>query len=267
MESLLKVAPVSPVAPYLGGKRNLARRVCAIIDSVEHTTYIEPFVGMGGIFLRRSRRPRNEVINDLSGDVATLFRVLQEHYPYFVDMLKWRITSRSEFSRLLALPADRLTDLQRAARYLYLQRLAFGGKVDRRTFGVASDRPGRFDITTLETMLANVHERLSGVVVEQLPYADVIRRYDTEGALFYLDPPYWGCESDYGDGFAPDDFAQLAGQLADIDGKFLLSINDKPGVRDVFSAFQMREVETTYTVDRSNGQRAGELLISNFSLP
>jgi hypothetical protein len=55
---------------------------------------------MGGVFLRRTSRPRSEVINDVSGDVATFFRVLQEHYPYFIDMLRWRLTSRAEFDRI-----------------------------------------------------------------------------------------------------------------------------------------------------------------------
>jgi DNA adenine methylase len=91
---------------------------------------------MGGIFLRRSMRPKAEIINDISGDVATFFRVLQEHYPYLIDMLRWRVAGRAEFARLAAMPADRLTDLQRAARFLYLQRLAFGGKISGRSFGV-----------------------------------------------------------------------------------------------------------------------------------
>ena len=73
------VTPVHPVAPWLGGKRNLARRICAILDAIPCTTYAEPFVGMGGIFLRRSARPRAEVINDAGRDVANLFRILQRH--------------------------------------------------------------------------------------------------------------------------------------------------------------------------------------------
>ena len=47
-----------PVAPWLGGKRNLAKRICAAVDVIPHSTYAEPFVGMGGIFLRRSQRKR-----------------------------------------------------------------------------------------------------------------------------------------------------------------------------------------------------------------
>jgi DNA adenine methylase len=60
------VRPVSPPAGYIGGKRNLSRRICAIIEATPHTSYAEPFVGMGGIFLRRARRPRAEAINDIS---------------------------------------------------------------------------------------------------------------------------------------------------------------------------------------------------------
>jgi DNA adenine methylase len=262
--STIAVKPVVPAAPYLGGKRNLARRLCAILDAIPHRTYVEPFVGMGGIFLRRGRKPPVEVINDISGDVATLYRVLQEHYPYFIDMLRWRITSRAEFNRLLALPGDRLTDLQRAARFLYLQRLSFGGKVTGRNFGVDRRSSGRFDVTRLEPILADLNERLSGVVVEQLPYADLIRRYDAAETLFYLDPPYWNCEADYGVGtFERGDFELLAEQLSGISGNFVLSINDTPGVRDIFGRFDLEEVQTTYTVGTAAGgaKRVGELII------
>ena len=75
---------------------------------------------MGGIFLRRSTKPKVEVINDISGDVATFFRVLQEHYPYFIDMLRFRVASRGEFDRLCGMDPARLTDLQRAARGQFL---------------------------------------------------------------------------------------------------------------------------------------------------
>ncbi|MCZ4341501.1 DNA adenine methylase [Sphingomonadaceae bacterium G21617-S1] len=264
MSNLEAVRPVRPVAGYIGGKRNLARRLTAIIDQVDCRTYAEPFVGMGGIFLRRSRRPAAEVINDISGDVATLFRVLQEHYAYFVDMLRFRLAGRAEFERLRALPAERLTDLQRAARFLYLQRTAFGGKVSGRTFGVDARGSSAFNVSQLEGMLADVHERLAAVVIEQLPFASFIPRYDRDETLFYLDPPYWGCEDDYGqDVFSRADFEVLASALARIRGRFLMSINDTPGVRDCFAAFRVAEVATTYSISGAP-RPARELIISNF---
>jgi DNA adenine methylase len=265
--SLEKIQPVTPAAGYIGGKRNLASRLVDIIGKVDHDSYAEPFVGMGGIFLRRRARPRTEAINDISGDVATFFRVLQEHYPYFIDMLRWRVASRAEFERLRAMPADRLTDLQRAARFLYLQRLSFGGKVQGRAFGVDARSPARFNVSKLEPMLADIHERLAGVVIEQLPYGEFIRRYDRAGALFYLDPPYWGCETDYGqDVFSRADFDQLAEQLAGIRGKFLLSINATTGARETFGRFHVMDVPTTYTIG-GEPRAVTELIVSNFPLP
>jgi DNA adenine methylase len=265
MKSSTPVRPVSPAAGYIGGKRNLARRLTRIIDGVDSPGYAEPFVGMGGIFLRRSVQAPHEFINDISGDVATFFRVLQEHYPYLIDMLRFRVSSRAEFERLRALPADRLTDLQRAARFLYLQRLAFGGKVDGRNFGVAAGQSARFNISRLEATLSDIHDRLAGVVIEQLAYGEFIRRYDRPDMLFYLDPPYWGSVTDYGqDVFAHDDFSALAEQLAGIKGRFLLSINDVPEIREIFGRFTFDAVETTYTIGAGRSDRAGELIIRNF---
>jgi DNA adenine methylase len=267
MESI-PVRPVSPVAPYLGGKRNLAGRLTKLIEATPHRAYAEPFVGMGGVFLRRRTRPRAEAINDISGDVATLFRVLQRHYVAFIDMLKWQITSRAEFERLVKTDPTTLTDLERAARFLYLQRLAFGGKVAGRNFGVDARSPARFDITKLQSMLEEVHERLAPVTIERLPYADFIRRYDTPETLFYLDPPYWDCENDYGEGvFERADYERLAEQLSGISGQFILSINDTPGAREVFGRFHLDTAEVTYTIATAStgkGKRVGELIVRNY---
>ena len=86
--------------------------------------------------------------------------------------------------------------------------------------------------------------------------------------LFYLDPPYFGCERDYGPGvFDRADFDRLAALLAGARGQFLLSINDHPVVRQIFAAFQISEISTTYTITTAHGgaKPAGELLISNFA--
>lgn len=253
------------MASYLGGKRNLARRVIERLAAVPHATYAEAFVGMGGVFLRRPFRARSEVINDISQDVTTLFRVLQRHYTAFLDMMRFQLTSRAEFERLSAENPETLTDLERAARFLYLQRTAFGGKVEGRNFGVALDgRPARFDVTKLGGLLEAVHERLAGVVIERLSWADFITRYDRPATLFYLDPPYYGHETDYGTGvFGPSDFGRMAARLASIEGRFLLSLNDHPEVWRIFRGFQIEVVETVYTAAAAGAVKAKEVLISN----
>lgn len=235
----------------------------AKIDAIDHQLYAEPFVGMGGVFFRRTRRPRKEVINDISMDVVNLFRLLQRHYQQLLDVLKWQVCSRAEFQRLVDLDPAKLTDLERAARFIYLQRTGFGGKVaGSRSFGVTRTNPARFDLTKLVPMLEEAHERLCGVDIERLPYADLITRYDTQGTLFYLDPPYWGCEDDYGkEVFSADDFDRLSGLLNGIEGRFILSINDTPEIREIFGRFDIEAADVNYRVS-GRVTPAKELIVS-----
>lgn len=257
------VAPLAGAAPTIGGKRLLGTRIAARIEKLPHRCYVEPFVGMGGVFFRRRLAPPAEVVNDLSRDVATFFRVLQRHYQALLDMMRWQVTTRTEFQRLCRTDADTLTDLERAARFYYLQRTGFGGKRRGHSFGVSPGQPGRFDITRLAPELEALHERLAGVIIECLPWEEVIDRYDRPATLFYLDPPYWGSEKDYGPGlFERADFSRLAERLRQLTGRFILSLNDRPEVRATFEGFAMDEVRTHYSIAGGRGSQVGELLIS-----
>ena len=117
-------------------------------------------------------------------------------------------------------------------------------------------------ITAREPLLEAIHERLSGITIECLPWSDFIVRYDRPGALFYLDPPYWGSEDDYGTGvFDRSDFGRLADRLSTIAGRFILSVNDVPATRSAFGRFVIEPVKTRYTVAGGAGSEAAEILV------
>ncbi|TDX19714.1 hypothetical protein [Rhodovulum visakhapatnamense] len=133
--------------------------------------------------------------------------------------MRFQITSRREFERLRACDPATLTDLEHAARFLYLQRLAFGGRPSD-VFGVQPGCGSRFSLAKVGPLFDSAHSRLDGVVFENLPWQEVLARYDGPQALFYLDPPYWGGEDDYGKGLfdrasTPSrlDFGSLGGEL------------------------------------------------------
>ncbi|MBX3545610.1 DNA adenine methylase [Chelatococcus sp.] len=263
-DGMRAVRPIRPAAGYVGGKKQLANRLAERIAAVPHETYCEAFVGMGGVFFKRQSAPKVEVINDLNRDVATFFRVLQRHYQAFMDMLKWQLTSRAEFARLIEQAPDTLTDLERSARFLYLQRLSFGGKVAGRTFGIDTRGPARFDVTKLAPLLEAAHERLAGVWIECLDWEAFIARWDRPHTLFFLDPPYWGSEHYYGRGaFVRDDFARLAATLKALRGRFVLTLNDVPEVRALFEWAELEAVGLTYSVGGNDAPKATrELIIS-----
>ena len=260
------VKPINPIAPYLGGKRLLAKTIVPIIEQIPHSIYAEPFLGMGGVFFRRTQKPKCEAINDINSEIINMFRMVEKFPDYLADMLKFKICSRAEFKRMLATPPLLLTELERAVRFLYLQKTAFGGKVHSQSFGVEFERV-RFNSERVIQQIHALHKRLVDVYVECLPYAEFIIRYDRPDTLFYLDPPYWNCENDYGKGiFGKADFNELARLLKGIKGRFILSINDVPEIRQIFKAFYIKEVQTTYTVGTHPGKTAAELLVSNVDL-
>ena len=116
----------------------------------------------------------------------------------------------------------------------------------------------------MRKLVTGAHARLVGVHVECLDWSAFIRRYDRPFTLFYIDPPYWGHEADYGKGiFARDDFARMAEILRGLKGRFILSLNDRIEVRETFAGFAFEKVTLRYTANAKAVKQAAELLISN----
>ncbi len=101
--------------------------------------------------------------------------------------------------------------------------------------------------------------------IECLPYEQILDKYDRPATLFYLDPPYWNRKL-YRYNFSESDFADLEKRLHAVTGKFILSLNDCPEVRQMFSGFHIRQEKLAYSAQTKAGNTYGELLISNFLL-
>ena len=244
----ISIRPIPTIAGYVGGKRVLAKTLIPKIAAIPHELYCEPFLGMGGVFFKRTAKPQIEAVNDRSKDVSTFFRVLQRHYQAFLDMLKWQVASRAEFERLLKTNPDTLTDLERSARFLYLQKMSFGGKVDGRSFGISTTGGAKFDLMKLVPLLAAAHERLAGVYVECLTWQDFIKRWDRPYALFFIDPPYWGVEDYYGKAmFDRAEYEEMSEALVGLSGRFILTLNDVPEVRRIFAWATIEAVTLNYS--------------------
>lgn len=259
------VEPALPVAPWRGGKRNLARRIAARIETAPHSCYAEPFCGMAGVFFRRRSKPKSELLNDINHEIVNLFRIMRDHPDELMRQFDWALSSRREFMQLLEVPPETLTDVRRAARFAYLQRLTFGGrKPAPGQYAPTVHNPSRLRRDRMQQLIAAAHRRLQDVHVEHLEWDAFIRRYDRPFTLFYIDPPYWGHEADYGKGiFAREDFARMAALLRGLKGRFILSLNDRPEVRETFVGFDMEEVSLRYTANGKAPKQAAELLISN----
>lgn len=250
----------SPLA-YVGGKSKLSKTIIDMIPS--HKSYCEVFAGAAWVFFRKEPS-KYEAINDLDSDLISFYRVLQNHLEEFLKQFKWLLSSREWFyDWKRQQDAGGLTDIQRAARYYYLQRHAFGGRVKARTFGTAPMSNPRINLLRIEEELTAVYLRLAGVVIEHLSWQEFMKRYDKGETFFYLDPPYYKAPY-YEHNLELNDYAEMAEILAGIKSKFILSINDHKKMRDVFKGLKIKPVQLNYTVSKGEQKKATELLISNF---
>lgn len=251
----------SPLA-WLGGKSRLADQIIERMPA--HQTYCEVFAGAAWVLFKKPES-KVEIINDINRELTNLYRCVKHHLGELVAQFRWMLVARDDFDAFLKLPPDALTDIQRAARFFYLVKTSFGAKIHKPTFGIAATAPPRLNLLRIEEELSDAHVRLARVFIENKPFDQVIERFDKPGTLFYVDPPYWGNESDYGEGvFSRDDFARLAAILGRLTGKFILSLNDTPGVRETFSGFHFEPVKTRYSISAKANQAVGEVLITNF---
>lgn len=250
-----------PLVPWIGGKRRLAKHILPLFP--EHTCYVEPFAGAAALFFMKESS-KVEVLNDVNSDLVNLYRVVQHHLDEFVRQFRWALSSRELFGWLKATAPATLTDIQRAARFFYLQKLAFGGKVESRTFGTATTSPARLNLLRIEEDLSAAHMRLHQVTVEHLDWAECVRRYDRVHTLFYMDPPYWDTEG-YDVAFGLDQYERMAEVLRTIRGNAIVSVNDIPEMRRAFEGLRVRSLGITYTVGTASSRaNSRELLVSNF---
>ncbi len=247
---------------YIGGKRRIAKQLVALIP--EHTTYVEPFAGGAQVFFHKPRT-KVEVLNDLDHEIVNFLRVIQRHQQEFSRILRWQPASRSLFQWHQQQPPGVLTDIERAARFFYLQKNTWGGKRKRQNFHFAVTKPPSYTPSSLAKRLATVAERLDNVQLEALPYQAIFSQYDRPTTFFYCDPPYVGVDL-YQHNFADEQFEELARQLLSLKGRFLLSINDCPMARVWFEGFHRMEIAFTYTSLRKPGPFR-ELLFANYPLP
>lgn len=246
---------------WIGGKRALRKAILERFPADEVGRYIEVFGGAGWVlFAKEKQSGQLEVYNDIDGNLVNLFRCVKYHCGEVQRELDWMLASREQFYDCLEQVDKRgLTDIQRAARFFYLVKVSFG--CDHHTYATASRK-----LDSATAYLEKVQDRLRGVNIEHKDFADLIQVYDRKNALFYLDPPYVGAEGYYHSPFKADDHARLKAVLEGIKGRFILSYNDHPMVRELYDGYRIEGVsrKTTLAGNNDNRQQYSEVIIRNF---
>lgn len=251
----------SPIR-WQGGKSRLRKEIIARFPP--HVVYAEVFGG-GGWVLFGKERSKVEVFADINSELVNFFRVIQEDWEELAKRFEWALYARDEFQRIMKRRDTERDPVTRAYDFYYRVYSHFGGKYnDSDDWGYTRSKPAN-DLSKVKDKFRLAHERLIGVYIENRSFEEVLLRYDSPDTFFYCDPPYLGL-SGYLYRFGQDDHRKLQELLRGIKGKFLLSINDHPQIREWYASFTLEELETRYSIAKqSKGRQAvRELLIYNY---
>ncbi|MHC1747450.1 MAG: DNA adenine methylase [Cellulosilyticaceae bacterium] len=250
---------MKPPIPRMGGKSRLRKKIIERIP--EHICYVEPFFGAGWVFFGKEPS-KVEVINDIDKELINMFRMIKYHAPEIERMLEYEFSGRDMFEEYKHCTVEYLTEIQRSVRFLYLISQSFASKGGTYGYGTTS-RPA--PQIYYNGVLTGIKDRLRNTYVENLNFSDIITRYDREHTFFFCDPPYFETAG-YGSEFGEQEQLLLRDTLTTIKGKFLVTINDHPQVREWYKDFNIEETKVSYSIAKEQKARKeyGELIITNY---
>lgn len=245
---------------WVGGKRLLRKTIADIIPK-NINGYIEPFGGGAWVLFFKDKWAELEVYNDLDGRLVNLFNVTKYHPCELARQMCFMLASREQFEQQLK--TEPVTDIQKAAKFLYLITRSFGGKGSN--FGTSKTN-GIKSAGGIIERVSEISQRLDKVLIENKNAFEIINQYDTAENFFYCDPPY-----SKGEGYKvclTKDFEheKLAKTLRNIKGRFLLSYDDSEYVRNLYKDFNLIEVTRQKGINNKcpKDRNYKELLIKNF---
>ncbi|MGH2503443.1 MAG: DNA adenine methylase [Ktedonobacterales bacterium] len=184
-----------PVLKYRGSKWRLAPWILRHFPAPStFTTYIEPYFGSGAVFFAKSPS-KHEILNDLSGEVVNLFRVLREHGQALAALIQMTPWARAEYDASFDACYTACDEhLEAARRFLVrcwqAQHLDFTRRTAWRHCGRDTHSSTTALWQKLPTRLLEAVARLQQAEIECLPALEVIARHQHAHVLLYVDPPY-----------------------------------------------------------------------------
>lgn len=220
----MSLNPAYPALHYYGGKWNMASKI--INHFPAHKTFVDVFAGGGSITFRKPRS-HNEILNDINGEVVNLFKVLRDSNSILREKLELTPYAREEYEKCRE-PSD--DSVEAARRTIVKSWLGIGDSVDNETgFRVSLSQGGGVTSAFVKYTdhMWTYARRLRGVVIENMDYEEILKRYDRRDTLFYLDPPYVANQRSKKHAYKFDwddaDHHRLFKAISTINGMFVLS--------------------------------------------
>ena len=277
----IKEVTLQPFTKWTGGKRQLLSVIRELMPKT-YNRYFEPFVGGGALFFDLA--PKDAVINDFNAELINCYQQIKDNPQELIEILKVHQEYNSKEYYLDLRSADRderidmMSEVQRAARILYMLRVDFNGLYrvnSKNQFNVPYGRYKNPKIVD-ENLVSAISTYLNNNQIE-------IKKGDFEKAVLdvqpgdfvYFDPPYIPLSETSAftsythEGFSYDDQVRLRDtfkKLSDTGAYVMLSNSSSFLVEELYQDFNIHYVEATRTngAKSSSRGRISEIIVTNY---
>lgn len=267
---MLTVQDISVKTPfrYAGGKYYALKYLLPYINQIPHDEYREPFVGGGSVFFGKHRVARN-IINDIDEELVHIYEIIKDEHKLekLIALFEGEIATKERHTVVKDLVPT--NEIERAFKYYYINRTSYSGIMKKPAWGYRDDKsspPHRWG-----DMLRKVHKKLQDTEIKSADFSEIILEpTNSKSVLMYLDPPYFEADQKraYKNHFLIEDHLRLQKLLKDTPHHFILSYDDIPAIRELYSWANIYPLTWNYNTSNLKGQSrklGQELLISNFS--
>lgn len=262
-----------PFLKWAGGKSKLIQQYIPYI-SEEFNTYYEPFLGGGAVFFYFL--PKSAVLTDINPELINVYRCVRDKVDPLISLLAEHQHKHNKDYYYQIRQRSYDTDIERAARLIYLNKTCFNGLYRENSQGQFNVPIGQYKNPKIchPDLLYSVSEALQSAQIEVRGFEAVVN-YAKSNDFVYFDPPYYPISntsnftsySRYS--FSKDEQIRLRDVFAElaISGvKVMLSNSDCEFIRDLYSDFKIHNISATRAIN-SNGKKRGkigELLITSY---
>ena len=273
---------VAPVLKWVGGKRQLFETFKPLFPK-KFQTYCEPFLGGGAIFFKL--QPTKAYVNDINEDLMLVYTVIRDDVNNLIELLSAFTNDAESFYAVRDLDRNkkifsRLSDLERAARIIFLNKTCFNGLYRVNNAGEFNTPFGNYrnpNIVNAPTLLAVSKYLNSGeITLTACDYSEVLLKLK-KNSFVYLDPPYYPISTTSNftgyvkSGFNRDEQIRLrdcCDELTERGIKFMLSNSDTEFIHEIYSNpfYNITPVKAKRAVNSVASKRGDvdELVIRNY---
>ena len=277
----IKEVTLQPFTKWTGGKRQLLPVIRELIPKT-YNRYFEPFVGGGALFFDLA--PKDAVINDFNAELINCYQQIKDNPQELIEILKVHQEYNSKEYYLDLRSADRderidiMSEVQRAARTLYMLRVDFNGLYrvnSKNQFNVPYGRYKNPKIVDEELISAiSVYLNNNQLEIKTGDFEKAIVDVRT-GDFVYFDPPYIPLSETSAftsythEGFSFADQVRLRDafkRLSDTGAYVMLSNSSSALVEELYKDFNIHYVEATRTNGAKSSSRGkiSEIIVTNY---